>query len=55
MRFAARTSWSGSTSEGWDRYDRAHAAGADPAKQELTLTTAERAGNPEHLNPEQLS
>ena len=54
MRFSASTSWSGSTAEGWDRYDRSHIARAEPAKQELTVTTAERLGNPEHLNPEQL-
>ena len=54
MKFSARTTWTGSTAEGWDRYDRAHSARADPAKQELTVTTAERLGNPDHLNPEQL-
>ena len=54
MRFSARTSWSGSTALGWDRYDRAHAARAEPAKQELTVTTAEERGNPDYLNPEQL-
>lgn len=54
MRFSARTSWSGSTALGWDRYDRAHTARAEPAEQELTVTTAEEHGNPDHLNPEQL-
>ena len=54
MKFSARTSWSGSTALGWARYDRAHTARADPAKQELTVTTAEEHGNPDHLNPEQL-
>lgn len=54
MRFAARTSWRGSTGAGWEHYDRAHSAAAEPAKQELTVTTAEARGNPDHLNPEQL-
>lgn len=54
MRFAAHTSWSGSTALGWEHYDRAHAARAEPAKQELTVTTAEERGDPDHLNPEQL-
>ena len=54
MNFAAHTSWTGSTAEGWERYDRAHTARAEPAKQELTVTTAEERGNPDHLNPEQL-
>ncbi len=54
MRFSARTSWSGSTGVGWDNYDRAHTARAEPAKQELTVTTAEERGNSDHLNPEQL-
>lgn len=54
MRFTATTSWSGSTGVGWERYDRAHSARAHPAKQELTITTAEERGDPGHLNPEQL-
>jgi organic hydroperoxide reductase OsmC/OhrA len=54
VNFSARTSWSGSTALGWERYDRTHTAGAEPAKQELTVTTAEERGNPDHLNPEQL-
>jgi organic hydroperoxide reductase OsmC/OhrA len=54
VRFSARTSWTGSTGDGWDRYDRTHTARAGPAKQELKVTTAERLGNPDHLNPEQL-
>ena len=52
--YAAHTSWTGSTGAGWEHYDRAHTARADPAKQELTVTTGERLGNPDHLNPEQL-
>ena len=54
MRFSARTSWTGSTGVGWEHYDRAHTARAEPAKQKLTVTTAEERGNPDHLNPEQL-
>ena len=54
MNFTARTSWAGSTGLGWENYDRAHTAAAAPALQELTVTTAEERGNPEHLNPEQL-
>jgi organic hydroperoxide reductase OsmC/OhrA len=54
MNFTGHTSWSGSTAQGWENYDRTHAARADPAKQELRVTTAERHGNPDHLNPEQL-
>jgi len=54
VRFSARTSWSGSTAVGWEHYDRTHTARAEPAEQELTVTTAEERGNPDHLNPEQL-
>ena len=54
MKFGAHTSWSGSTAEGWEHYDRTHVARADPAKQEVTVTTAHRHGNPDQLNPEQL-
>ena len=54
MKFSARTSWSGSTALGWENYDRAHTARAQPAKQELTVTTAEERGDPDRLNPEQL-
>jgi organic hydroperoxide reductase OsmC/OhrA len=53
-RYEARLRWSGSTGAGWDGYDRAHAASAPPAEQELTLTTGESQGDPRQLNPEQL-
>ena len=53
-RYEARTEWHGSTAEGWERYDRAHAGSAPPAEAELTLTTGEAQGDPRHLNPEQL-
>jgi organic hydroperoxide reductase OsmC/OhrA len=33
--------WSGSTGLGWDHYDRAHAATAPPAEQEIRITTGE--------------
>jgi organic hydroperoxide reductase OsmC/OhrA len=54
VNFSARTSWTGSTAKGWEHYDRAHTARAEPATQQLTVTTAEERGNPDHLNPEQL-
>jgi organic hydroperoxide reductase OsmC/OhrA len=53
-RYDARCEWSGSTAEGWERYDRAHLASAPPAEPQLTLTTGEAKGDPRHLNPEQL-
>jgi organic hydroperoxide reductase OsmC/OhrA len=46
--------WTGSTGEGWERYDRAHEAIAPPAEQRLTVTTGEAQGDPSQLNPEQL-
>ena len=52
MRFSARTSWSGSTALGWDRYDRAHTALV--AEQSVALTTAEEKGDPRLANPELL-
>jgi organic hydroperoxide reductase OsmC/OhrA len=54
VKFSAQTSWRGSTALGWTHYDRTHTARAKPAKQDLTVTTAEERGNPDHLNPEQL-
>lgn len=53
-RYTARTLWRGSTSLGWERYDRTHTAEAPPATASVTLTTGEERGNPDHLNPEQL-
>ena len=53
-RYEARTRWAGSTSVGWESYDRTHIAVAPPADAELTLTTGESKGDPRHLNPEQL-
>ena len=46
--------WGGSTGLGWEAYDRAHAATAPPAEQEIVLTTGEAKGDPRQLNPEQL-
>jgi organic hydroperoxide reductase OsmC/OhrA len=54
MRYEAVTEWSGSTGAGWAAYDRTHVTRAEPATQELVLTTGESRGNPDHLNPEQL-
>src|SRR5215210_3349550 len=53
-RYETRLSWSGSTGQGWDNYDRAHSATAPPAEQEIRLTTGESHGDPSILNPEQL-
>ncbi len=53
--YEARCSWSGSTGDGYQHYQRAHAASAPPARDSLVLS-ADPAflGQPEHLNPEQL-
>jgi organic hydroperoxide reductase OsmC/OhrA len=53
-RYEARTHWTGSTSVGWEHYDRAHTVSAPPAEAELTVTTGEAKGDPRRLNPEQL-
>jgi organic hydroperoxide reductase OsmC/OhrA len=53
-RYETRLSWSGSTGQGWEHYDRAHSATAPPAEQEVGLTTGESKGDPRLLNPEQL-
>ena len=53
-RYDAHCCWTGSTADGWERYDRAHTASAPPASAKLTLTTGEAKGDPRHLNPEQL-
>ena len=52
MRFAARTSWSGSTGDGWERYDRTHRALV--SEQTVPLTTCEEKGDPRLANPELL-
>jgi organic hydroperoxide reductase OsmC/OhrA len=52
--YDTRVHWTGSTGLGWDHYDRAHAATAGEAEQEVRLTTGESKGDPSMLNPEQL-
>ncbi|WP_214364251.1 OsmC family protein [Pseudonocardia sp. H11422] len=53
--YRAHCSWSGSTAEGYRRYDRTHAAGAAPADAGLTLSSDSAfGGDPALLNPEQL-
>lgn len=53
--YAARCSWRGATGVGYERYDRTHTAGAEPAEQTLTLASDPAfRGNPALLNPEQL-
>ena len=52
MKFSARTSWTGSTGEGWENYDRSHSARV--SDQEVALTTAEEKGDPRLANPELL-
>jgi organic hydroperoxide reductase OsmC/OhrA len=52
-RYEARLRWTGSTGAGWERYDRAHEAGAPPAEQTVRLTSGSQ-GDPRMLNPEQL-
>ncbi|MFL5826049.1 MAG: OsmC family protein [Thermoleophilaceae bacterium] len=53
-RYSANAHWHGSTGQGWEHYGRAHEVTAPPAEQTLTVTTGESAGDPRHLNPEQL-
>lgn len=54
-RYAAATSWRGSTAVGYGAYDRTHRASAPPAAVGLELS-ADPAfhGDPAQLNPEQL-
>jgi len=54
-RYAATTSWRGSTAEGYEQYDRGHDGSAAPAETSLDLS-ADPAfrGDPARLNPEQL-
>ncbi len=53
--YRARCSWSGSTGEGYEHYQREHTASAPPASDSLMLS-ADQAflGRSDHLNPEQL-
>lgn len=53
--YQARCSWSGSTGEGYQHYQREHTGAAPPARDSLVLS-ADQAflGRADHLNPEQL-
>jgi organic hydroperoxide reductase OsmC/OhrA len=57
-RYAARTTWTGSTADGYDFYTRAHDATCPPADQTqgaLSLSSDPAfLGDPAKLNPEQL-
>lgn len=54
-KYQARCSWLGSTSVGYEHYDRTHAASAPPALSVLPLTSDPAfRGNPVLMNPEQL-
>jgi organic hydroperoxide reductase OsmC/OhrA len=52
VNFRVRTSWAGSTGEGWENYDRTHTAHV--ADQTIALTTSEEKGDPRLANPELL-
>lgn len=53
--YSATCTWSGSTADGYDSYDRTHRATAPPAAVELTLASDPAfRGDPALLNPEQL-
>ena len=53
--YAVECTWSGSTGQGYDAYDRAHAVSAPPATAGLELSSdALFRGDPSRLNPEQL-
>ena len=53
--YRALCSWSGSTADGYQHYDRTHRGSAPPADPELTLASDQAfCGDPRLLNPEQL-
>lgn len=54
-RYRARCRWDGNTADGYERYERAHAASAPPTPETLNLS-ADPAfrGDPDKLDPEQL-
>jgi organic hydroperoxide reductase OsmC/OhrA len=53
--YGVRCQWSGSTSVGYEEYERAHVASAPPATQQLELSSDPAfRGDPNLLNPEQL-
>jgi organic hydroperoxide reductase OsmC/OhrA len=54
-RYAARLTWSGSTAEGYEGYDRGHEASCPPAAVPLALSSDPAfRGDASKLNPEQL-
>jgi organic hydroperoxide reductase OsmC/OhrA len=54
-RYQAISSWSGSTGEGYEAYERTHTMSSPPAGQGLTLSSDPAfRGNAGLLNPEQL-
>ena len=54
-QYRAACRWEGSTAVGYEKYDRAHAASAPPARAALQLSSDPAfRGAPELLNPEQL-
>jgi organic hydroperoxide reductase OsmC/OhrA len=53
--YRALCSWSGSTAEGYQHYDRSHRGSAPPAEAEVALASDPAfGGDPTRLNPEQL-
>ena len=51
--YRARCSWSGSTGDGYEHYDRAHTGAA--GERSITLTSGDPGrGDPADMNPEQL-
>ena len=53
--YSCNLTWSGSTGQGYDAYDRTHRVSAPPAGSELTLTSDPAfRGDPRLANPEQL-
>jgi len=54
-RYSVGCSWQGSTADGYEAYDRGHAATAPPAIPTLSLSSDPSfRGDPQRLNPEQL-
>ncbi|OLT11575.1 osmotically inducible protein OsmC [Pseudonocardia sp. CNS-139] len=54
-RYRAVCSWSGTTADGYEKYDRTHSASAPPAAASLSLASDPAfRGDPALLNPEQL-
>lgn len=53
--YRAQCSWSGSTADGYRKYERAHRGAAPPAEADLALSSDPAfLGDPARLNPEQL-